>query len=229
MDTSFICHAYGLIGYICTKTEYKGKTIFHYLEKNPQKIRCEECKNHRLVHNGYRIRRFTSVPIGGKRIILIVKVHRLKCKSCGKDKYEDVPFSSGNHHYTNRLSRFVICLLKMMTIKDAASFVGLSWDTVKDIHKTYLSNKYQSVSIKDVEHIGIDEFATSKGHVYMTTVVDLITGAIIYVHRGKDTAVLNMPFFKHVRYSTSSRTRKVARMYLPLFHLSTNSFRGNTR
>jgi hypothetical protein len=63
----------------------------------------------------------------------------------------------------------------------------------------------------------------------MTTVVDLITGAIIYVHRGKDTAVLNMPFFKHVRYSTSSRTRKVARMYLPLFHLSTNSFRGNTR
>lgn len=61
--------------------------------------------------------------------------------------------------YTHRLARLVIELLHRMTIKDVAHYLGLSWDTVKDIHKNYLNHKFSHIDIKDVKHIGIDEFA----------------------------------------------------------------------
>ena len=72
-----------------------------------------------------------------------------------------------------------------MTIKDVAHYLGLSWDTVKDIHKNYLNHKFSHIDIKDVKHIGIDEFALRKGHVYLTIVVDMLSGAIIHVGDGK--------------------------------------------
>ena len=87
--------------------------------------------------------------------------------------------------YTHRLARLVIELLHRMTIKDVAHYLGLSWDTVKDIHKNYLNHKFSHIDIKDVKHIGIDEFALRKGHVYLTIVVDMLSGAIIHVGDGK--------------------------------------------
>lgn len=76
-------------------------------------------------------------------------------------------------------------LLHKMTIKDVANHLGLSWDTVKDIHKNYLKHKFSHIDIKDVKHIGIDEFAVRKGHNYLTIVVDMVSGAIIHVGDGK--------------------------------------------
>ncbi|OHB55778.1 MAG: hypothetical protein A2Y07_10650 [Planctomycetes bacterium GWF2_50_10] len=34
-----------------------------------------------------------------------------------------------------------------MTIADVAELTGLSWDTIKEIDKSYLKDKYQSVSL----------------------------------------------------------------------------------
>lgn len=112
-------------------------------------------------------------------------MRRLKCKTCGADVYEDLHFVTGKQRYTHRLARLVIELLHRMTIKDVAHYLGLSWDTVKDIHKNYLNHKFSHIDIKDVKHIGIDEFALRKGHVYLTIVVDMLSGAIIHVGDGK--------------------------------------------
>ena len=126
-----------------------------------------------------------SVNIGTKQSVLLVKVRRLKCKTCGTDVYEDLHFVTGKRRYTHRLARLVMELLHKMTIKDVANHLGLSWDTVKDIHKNYLKHKFSHIDIKDVKHIGIDEFAVRKGHNYLTIVVDMVSGAIIHVGDGK--------------------------------------------
>lgn len=60
-----------------------------------------------------------------------------------------------------------------MTLKDAANLLGVSWDTVKDIHTRHLEYHYAPPSLEGVDSIGIDEFAVRKGHVYKTIVVDL--------------------------------------------------------
>jgi transposase len=117
--------------------------------------------------------------------MLSVKVNRIKCRTCGRDAYENVPFVTGKQRYTHLLAKFVVCMLHYMTIKDLANYLGLSWDTVKDIHKTYLKRKFSHIDISRVRHIGIDEFAVCKGQRYLTIVVDTDSGAIIYVGKGK--------------------------------------------
>ena len=52
--------------------------------------------------------------------------------------------------------------------------------------------------LKEVHRIGIDEFATGKGHIYKTIVVDLDTGRIIHVGEGKGKEALR-GFWKRVR------------------------------
>jgi transposase len=185
METSYIYHAYGIKDYECTKTEYKGNTIIHHIQKRSEKTRCECCHSHVVVRNGFKTRKIRTVNVGKKQIVLQVRVQRLRCKTCGADVYEDLHFVTGKQHYTHRLARLVMELLHRMTIQDVANYLGLSWNTVKDIHKNYLKHKFSQIDIKDVKHIGIDEFAVRKGHDYLTIVVDMGSGAIIYVGDGK--------------------------------------------
>lgn len=88
----------------------------------------------------------------------------------------------------------------MATIKDVSEHLGVSWDMVKQIEKAYLKKKYAKPKLKQVKRIAIDEFAVKKGHVYMTVVIDLDTGAILYVGHGKDAASLD-GFFKRLKQS----------------------------
>lgn len=86
----------------------------------------------------------------------------------------------------------------MGTISDVARFLGVSWDAVKDIQKEHLGRHYDRPSLKRLRHIGIDEFAVAKGPVYMTIVVNMETGQVVYVGDGKGADALD-EFWKRVR------------------------------
>lgn len=200
MNSSFLYHAWGLYSHECTRVEYKGNTIIlHVQAKNRQTI-CPFCGNHSLVKNGYRTRDFLGLPIGGKKVIIRLKVQRYKCKhdDCNYDQQESIPFAKGSRTYTHRFAKYVVDLLRSMTLKDAAARLDVSWDTIKEIHSIYLKRHYSPPSLDGVECIGIDEFAVKKGHVYKTIVVDLATGRILYVGNGKGADAL-AAFWKKVK------------------------------
>ena len=67
----------------------------------------------------------------------------------------------------------MVDLLKGMPLKDTAHLLGVSWDTIKEIHTHHLECHYAPPSLEGGDSIGIDEFAVRKGHVYKTIVVDL--------------------------------------------------------
>lgn len=153
-----------------------------------------------MVKNGYRLRDFIGLPIGGKKTKIRMKVQRYKCKNenCDYDQQENIPFATGRRSYTHRFANYVVDLLKAMTLKDTANLLNITWDTVKDIHLNYLERHYSSPSLKGVDCIGIDEFAVRKGHIYKTIVVDLRTGRILYVGEGKGVDALDK-FWKRVK------------------------------
>lgn len=201
MDTSFLYHAFGLTGLKCTKKEYKGNKIILHVEFSERKKKCPKCgAYHTLVKNGVRYRNIRSLPIGGKQTILRMKVQRYKCKDtgCDYDQQENIPFTTGGKGYTHRFAKYVVDLLRGATLKQVAAWLHVSWDTVKEIHCTYLERHYSPPSLDGVECIGIDEFAVRKGHVYKTIVVDLKTGRILYVGDGKSEKSLEK-FWKEVK------------------------------
>ena len=123
---------------------------------------------------------------------------QMQKQGCDYDQQEKIRFARGSCSYTRRFANYVISLLKDMTLKATADLLGISWDTIKDIHVRYLKNKYSPPPLKGVDCIGIDEFAVKKGYVYKTIVVDLKSGRIIYVGNGKGADALK-GFWKRVK------------------------------
>jgi len=176
-----------------------------------ERIRCcPSCGARSIVKNGYRLRDFVGLPIGGKRVTIRMKVQRYKCKECDFDQQEKIPFATGSCSYTHRFAKYVVDLLRGMTLQDVSNHLGVSWDTVKEIHSSYLKRHYSPPSLDGVENIGIDEFAVKKGHVYKTIVVDLDSGRIIYVGDGKGSEALKKFW------------RKVKRKNIKIKHVATD-------
>lgn len=200
MTSSFLLNAWGLRSLECTREEYKGNTIILHIQSKQRLSVCPKCGNRHLVKNGYRIRDFLGLPIGGRKVILRMKVQRYKCRngSCDYDHQEHIPFATGSRSYTRRFAKYAVDLLRGMTLQDVANHLGVTWDTVKDIHSNYLRRHYSPPSLKGVENIGIDEFAVKKGRLYKTIVVDLDTGRIVYVGEGKGADALDR-FWKRCR------------------------------
>ena len=103
-------------------------------------------------------------------------------------------------HYTRSLEHFVIDLCRVATIQDVAELTGLRWDTVKEIHKRHLRRKYKSFNLKNVRYLAIDEVYLGKKRKYITIVLDLRTGPVIHMGRGKGKDALK-GFWKRLRRS----------------------------
>jgi transposase len=111
-----------------------------------------------------------------------------------------------------------------MTIRDVAKHLGVSWDMIKDIQKRDLSRRYAKPKLKHLRHIAIDEIAIGKGHRYLTIVLDLESGAVVFVGDGKGADALK-PFWKRLRSSRakieavamdmSAAYRQAVSTYLP--------------
>lgn len=63
-----------------------------------------------LVKNGYRMRDFAGLPIGGKKVVIRMKVQRYKCKNeeCDYDQQENIPFATGSRSYTHRFAKYAV-------------------------------------------------------------------------------------------------------------------------
>lgn len=200
MNDSLLYQAYGVKDYSYSSTEYKDKSIYLHLKtKVSKKCVCPHCGGHHVIKYGVISRNIHNLPFGSKSCFLSLHIQRYYCKDCESAWQSDIPFTHGEVRYTYRFARYVLDLLRMgNTIKDVAEHLHISWYTVKDIHKKYLKLKYSHPDIKKVQRIGIDEFASKKGHVYKTIVVDFDTGRIIYVGDGKGKDALE-GFWKKVK------------------------------
>jgi transposase len=85
-----------------------------------------------------------------------------------------------------------------MTIQDVAQHLQLSWDTVKDIQARSLQSRFGKPKLRKLRQIAIDEIAIAKGHRYVTVVLDLLSGAVVFVGDGKGVEALT-PFWQRVR------------------------------
>src|SRR5260370_42365498 len=77
-----------------------------------------------------------------------------------------------------------------MTLLDVAGWLSLSWDTVKDVVKRRLQKDYRRIGYRKIEQIGIDEIYLGRSKKYVTLVIDLESGRIVWVEQGRGSAAL---------------------------------------
>ena len=200
MSTSLLYHAFGIRGYQYTRTDYQdGQTIFT-IHQEPETCRCPACGSPKVQSRGHVQRRFRTVPIGRRATLVVLPIPRVECQDCGVVRQVKVPFADPRRSYTNAFERYALELSRRMTIRDVAKHLGVGWDMIKDIQKRDLSRRYAKPKLKHLRHIAIDEIAIAKGHRYLTVVLDLDSGAVVFVGDGKGADALK-PFWKRLRPS----------------------------
>ena len=85
-----------------------------------------------------------------------------------------------------------------MTITDVAEVTDLGWDTVKGIVKARLQKDYGHIPCKNLKYLSIDEIYVGKRKKFYTLVLDLESGRIVWVSRGRGQAALQ-GFWRRVR------------------------------
>jgi len=200
MSTSLLYHAFGIRGYQYQRTEYvNGQTIFT-IHQEPETCRCSACGSSDILFRGHADRRFRSLPIGDRATFVELSIPRVECRACGVVRQVKLPFAEARRSYTKSFERYALELSRRMTILDVAKYLGVSWDVVKEIQKRDLSRRYAKPKLKHLRQIAIDEIAVAKGHRYLSVVMDLKSGAVVFVGDGKGTDALN-PFWKRLRSS----------------------------
>jgi transposase len=144
------------------------------------------------------LRKLRSLPVGRKPIWLMVEVPRVWCALCGCVRRIRLGIAEPKRSYTRAFARYVLDLTKVMTLKDVALFLGIGWDCVKDILKRNLIRRFSRPSLKRVRYLAIDEISVGKGHRYLTLVMDLDSGAVLFVGDGKGAKALE-PFWAMLR------------------------------
>jgi transposase len=200
MSTSLLYHAFGIVGYHYLSQSFQGGRVTFRIEQPRERHRCSHCGSAEVWDQGGVERTFHSLPIGCKPTFVQFKVPRVLCFACGKVRQVKLGFADPKKQYTRAFERYVLELSRRMTIQDVAQHLQIGWDTVKDIQARSLQRRFGKPKLHKLKQIAIDEIAIGKGQRYFTVVLNLLTGAVVFVGDGKGVDALK-PFWKRLRRS----------------------------
>lgn len=208
MSTSLLYHAFGIRGYQYVSTRYEGGKVIFRIDQRKTDLRCSECGTRTVICKGTVERIFSCVPIGSKPVNIVLPIQRVLCMACDILRQVKIGFADPRRSYTRSFERYALDLCRNMTIKDVAQHLKVSWDVIKDIQKRNLARRFSRPKLKKLRQIAIDEITVGKGHRYLTNVLDLRTGAVVFVGDGKGAEALE-PFWRRLRGS-GARVEAVA-------------------
>jgi len=201
MSDWLLYHAWGIRGYRTVRMEkLNPRTSMATLEPLPSVYRCPRCGSKDVIRKGTMLRMFLGTPVGRCRMYFEAAIPRVHCERCGITRQVRVPFAEEKHRHTRQFERYAIDLARITTTKHAAEHLGVAWGTVRDIEVRHLGRKYNKPKLKHLRHIAIDEIYLGKRMKFVTLVMDLESGAIVYVGNGKSAESLD-PFWKRLRGS----------------------------
>ena len=156
--------------------------------------------------------------IGGGYSCLCFPHNQLRCPECDATKSQFISFKAAGHRITEALLQYVCDLLAhgTYTNKDIADITGLNKNTVKEIDKKRLQGIYTTDNgtklikpEKPARFLGIDEFKLHNGRRYATHIIDLETGHVLWIQKGKSKQVV-YDFIDHVGMEWMSGVEAVA-------------------
>jgi transposase len=208
MSTSLLYHGFGIRGYRYTRTDYFEGEVLFSIEQERRSLRCSACGSTEVTRHGGETRVFRSLPIGKRATQVLLQVPRVECHACQLTRQVSIAFADPRCRYTHAFERYALELSRHTTIQAVAEHLGVSWDTIKDMQKRHLQKHFTKPKLKHLRLLAIDEISVGKGHRYLTVVLDLESGAVVFVGAGKGADALE-PFWRRLRPS-GARIKAVA-------------------
>jgi transposase len=198
MSTSLLYHGFGIIGYRYVSQQFQGGQVTFRIEQPRERLRCPQCRCDDVWVRGHEQRTLRLVPIWAKPAFVTLDVARVWCRVCDTVRQVKIGFADPKKRYTRSFERYALDLSRHMTIKDVAEHLQVSWDTIKDIQARNLQRRFGKPKLHKLRQVAIDEIAVGKGHHYLTVVLNLLSGAVVFVGDGKGVEALES-FWKRLR------------------------------
>lgn len=200
MSTSVLYRALGIRGYKHQSIREMQGAISLRVRHDGGDLTCPQCRGENVRRRGSLRRSWQALPIGNRAVTVFADVPRVECHDCRTVRVVPVPFADPRRSYTRSFERLVLDLRQSMTLRDVAWHLGVSDWTVRDIERRWLGKHFAKPRLKDLRYLAIDEISTRKGHTYLTIVMDLESGAVVFVGDGKAASALE-PFWKRLKAS----------------------------
>jgi transposase len=198
MSTTLLYHRFGIVGYRYVNQTFEGGVTTFRIEQPRERLRCPQCRSDEVWAQGGVERHFRALPIGGQPTFIAFQVPRVWCFDCATVRQVKIGFADPKKHYTRSFERYAVELCRLMTIQDVADHLAVGWDTVKQMQAKHLKRRFGTPRLHKLKQIAIDEISVGKGHRYLTLVLDLRSGAVVFVGDGKGADAL-APFWKRLR------------------------------
>jgi len=200
MPTNVLYTAIGMTGYVPLSISDRAGVLSLTMQAPESAIRCPICKSPHVVRRGTVDRKVHAPPIGLRETVISIKTPRVQCDDCARVLTIDLPKVVASKNHTKSFARMAVDLRKVMSIVDVATYLGVSETMIRGIDKSYLHRKFSKPKLGQLKHLAIDEISVRKGHKYLTIVMDLDSGAVMFVGDGKGEKSLK-PFWKRLRGS----------------------------
>lgn len=199
MSVSLLQYEFSVRGVNYLRTERKGGKTYFHVEAKKSTCQCTACGSREIMHRGRSDpREIRLVNVGTRPTFLVIAIPRVECRQCGCTKQINLRFCKPGRSYSNGFERLALELSRKMTISDVADYLRVSWDTIKDIHKRHLNKHFANPPVKHLRQIAVDEICIGKRRKYLTLVMDLETGAVVWIGEGKGGDALK-GFWKKLR------------------------------
>ncbi|GAU09369.1 transposase [Desulfoplanes formicivorans] len=103
---------------------------------------------------------------------LTARVPRINCSEHGIRRV-DVPWARKGSRFTLLFEQVVMSLVREMPINAVARHVGVTDKRLWRIVYHYVSKAIETLDLKDLKAIGLDETASKRGYNYITVFIDL--------------------------------------------------------
>lgn len=170
--------------------------------------KCGGCSRPAPSIHRYRLREVRDLDLAHASVTLSIPHRIVRCKRCGI-RAEAHDFLAPYRRATKRFERAVGDLCQRLPVQHVAEHFGLPWNTVKEIDKRRLQEEVGTPSYDDLRLLAVDEIAVHKGHRYMTSVLNVETGAIVWMGDGREKATLHR-FFAELTPKQRGRIEAIA-------------------
>ena len=202
------------------------------------RARCPICGKKRPIHQspkpGAKPRRWRHLDLGVRRLYIEASLRRVDCKKCGSCPVEEVPWAPHDSGFTSQFEDTVTWLAKYMDKTSIHKLMGIDWETVGRIIERVVARRKEPADFTDLEAISVDEISYRKGHRYLTLVVDLKKGRVIWGKEGKSSETLGAFFdeigeearakIKHCAIDMGAAFTKAVKKWIPKAQLIYDRF-----
>jgi transposase len=118
------------------------------------------------------------------------RVPRVQCKQCGIQQVT-VPWAREQSGFTLWMDALMVLLARKMTISAIAEHIDEHDTRIWRVIGHYVEEALSQQDLSSVTSIGIDETACTRGHKYVSLVVNLDDSKVIHISKGKDASVVS--------------------------------------